>query len=101
LQGVLNKNSYDLLKNRKNYIILLVIKVKILSDKITIYKLTKECEETLTIMKDLGFEDIIKPGMLHTAGRIMTLKKGCEFRKIDYNLAKEAFLKVGIKFEEE
>jgi len=75
--------------------------MKTLSDKITIYKLTKECEETLAIMKDLGFEDIVKPGMLQTAGRIMTLKKGCEFRKIDYDLAKENFLKVGIKFEED
>jgi hypothetical protein len=75
--------------------------MKILSDKTTIYKLSKECEETLNIMKGLGFEDIIKPGMLQTAGRIMTLKKGCEFRKIDYELAKQAFLKVGVEFREE
>lgn len=74
--------------------------MKILSDNTTIYKLTKECDETLMIMKELGFEDIVKPGMLQTAGRIMTLKKGCEFRKIDYNKAKDAFLKVGIKFED-
>jgi hypothetical protein len=75
--------------------------VKILSDKITIYKLAKEYDETLLIMKNLGFEDIIKLGMLPTAGRIMTIKKGCEFRKIDYEEAKEAFLKIGIKFEED
>lgn len=75
--------------------------MKILSEKITIYKLSKECDETLNIMKNLGFEDIIKPGMLQTAGRIMTLKKGCEFKKISYELAKKAFLKAGIEFIEE
>lgn len=50
--------------------------MKELSSKISIYKLSQECEQTLDVMKKLGFEDIVKPGMLQTAGRIMTLKKG-------------------------
>lgn len=52
-------------------------------------------------MKKLGFEDIVKPGMLQTVGRIMTLKKGCEFRNFDYEVAKAAFNEVGIIFVEE
>lgn len=75
--------------------------MKTLSEKITIYRLSKECPETLDIMKRLGFEDIVKPGMLQTAGRIMTLKKGCEFKKIDYKKTKQAFLKVGVEFLDE
>jgi len=39
--------------------------------------------------------------MLQTAGRFMTLKKGCEFKKVDYTIAKSAFNEVGIDFEEE
>ncbi len=74
--------------------------MKTFPDTITIYKLYKECPETLTIMKDLGFEDIVKPGMLQTAGRFMSLKKGCEFKKIDYEKAKKAFANVGIELIE-
>lgn len=75
--------------------------MKKLSSKISIYKLSQECEQTLDVMKKLGFEDIVKPGMLQTAGRIMTLKKGCDFRKFDYEVAKAAFKEVGIIFVEE
>jgi hypothetical protein len=51
-------------------------------------------------MKSLGFTDIVKPGMLQIAGRIMTLKKGCEFKKINYEEAKKRFLEIGIDFKE-
>ncbi|MGE4571241.1 MAG: DUF1858 domain-containing protein [Candidatus Izemoplasmatales bacterium] len=75
--------------------------MKVLKDSISIYQLSKECPQTKDIMKNLGFEDIVKPGMLQTAGRFMTLKKGCEFKKVDYTIAKSAFNEVGIDFEEE
>ena len=75
--------------------------MKTLSSKITIYDLAKECPQTIEIMKDLGFTEIAKPGMIKVAGRFMTLKKGCEMRKIDYEKAKLAFSEVGILFEEE
>jgi len=38
--------------------------------------------------------------MLQIAGRIMTLKKGCEFKKINYEEAKKRFLEIGIDFKE-
>lgn len=43
---------------------------------------TKHPEMT-TILENLGFRDITKPGMLQTAGRIMTLRKGAKLKKID------------------
>lgn len=68
-------------------------------EDITIYSLVKSYPKATDVMKSLGFLDIIKPGMLHTVGRVMTLKKGCKMKKIDYDKAKEAFLDIGIKFE--
>ena len=35
------------------------------------------------VLRDLGFVDIVKPGMLATAGRFMTLPKGAALKKID------------------
>ncbi|QWC00286.1 DUF1858 domain-containing protein [Mycoplasmatota bacterium] len=75
--------------------------MKRLPSSTSIYKLSKECKNTTKIMESLGFADIVKPGMLQTAGRFMTLKKGCEFKKIDYQIAKEAFEKEGIEFIDE
>lgn len=34
------------------------------------------------ILVTLGFPDIVKPGMLQTAGRIMTLEKGARMKGI-------------------
>jgi hypothetical protein len=74
--------------------------MKVLPDTISIYDLTKESSETIEVMKSLGFTDIVKPGMLQIAGKIMTLKKGCEFKKINYEEAKKRFLEIGIDFKE-
>ncbi len=38
--------------------------------------------EMMEIMVSLGFTDIVKPGMLGTAGRIMTLEKGARMKNI-------------------
>ena len=41
--------------------------------------------ELLDILCDFGFTHIKSKGMLQTAGKFMTLKTGCELRKIDVN----------------
>ena len=33
------------------------------------------------ILAEIGFVDILKPGMLNTAGRFMTIPKGAAMRK--------------------
>ncbi len=55
----------------------------------SVYDLCNEHKELPQLLHDLGFVDIIKPGMLHTAGRFMTLKKGAAFKKVSLDLIKE------------
>ena len=44
--------------------------------------------ELLSIMPNLGFTDIVKPGMLQTAGRFMTIPKGAAMKGIDLETVK-------------
>jgi len=53
------------------------------------------------ILADLGFVEILKPGMLQTVGRIMTLKKGAALRGIDYQKVVAAFTERGYEIKEE
>lgn len=45
----------------------------------TVYELCKEYPEIADILSGLGFHDILKPGMIQTAGRFMTIGN-CETR---------------------
>ncbi len=40
--------------------------------------------DIINILAELGFTDILKPGMLNTAGRFMTIPKGAAMKKIDF-----------------
>ncbi|MFW5838825.1 MAG: DUF1858 domain-containing protein [Bacillota bacterium] len=73
--------------------------MEVVKEEITIYALVKLFPKSADVMKNLGFLDIVRPGMLQTVGRVMTLKKGCKMKKINYNQAKMAFLDIGITFE--
>lgn len=42
----------------------------------SVYTLCAKNEELAVILKQIGFTDITKPGMLTTAGRFMTIPKG-------------------------
>lgn len=75
--------------------------MKKLSNTTTIYELSKECSQTPEIMENLGFGPAMKTGMLQTAGRFMTLRKGCEQKNISYEDAKKAFREAGIEFVDE
>ena len=48
--------------------------------------------ELIDILYDLGFTQIKAPGMLKTAGRFMTLRSGCELRKIELERLKEILI---------
>ena len=52
----------------------------------SVHALCGEYTELLEVMKDLGFKDIVMPGMLSTAGRLMTIPKGAAMKKIDLNV---------------
>ena len=49
----------------------------------TVYELCKEYPEIADILSDLGFHDILKTGMLQTAGHFMTIPKGAVMKKIN------------------
>ena len=51
--------------------------------------------ELLDILYDFGFTQIKAPGMLKTAGKFMTLKLGCELRKIDINALEDHLISLG------
>jgi DUF438 domain-containing protein len=48
----------------------------------TVYELTKAYPELIDIMVELGFTEVVKPAMLHSVGKIMTLPKGAKMKNI-------------------
>ncbi len=62
---------------------------KKLDMKRTVYELCKEHPELPEILAELGFTEIIKPGMLATAGRFMTIPKGAAMKKLNLESIKE------------
>ncbi len=67
----------------------------------SVYELGTQYPEILEILKDLGFTDIAKPGMLQTAGRFMTLPKGAAMKKISIEKVKQALIENNFIIEEE
>ncbi len=67
----------------------------------TIHQLATAFPELPTILHELGFSEIVKPGMLNTVGRFMTLKQGCAMRKIDLETVKKRLLHEGFTFKED
>lgn len=66
----------------------------------TIFKIVTAYPEIKDILFKLGFEDIVKPMMLKTAGKIMTLRKGSSFKKIELKAIVEEFKSHGFEIEE-
>lgn len=56
---------------------------KIIDLSRSVYELCTEFPELVEFMKSAGFTDIVKPGMLATAGRFMTLPKGARMKGIN------------------
>ncbi|MGI6432547.1 MAG: DUF1858 domain-containing protein [Sphaerochaetaceae bacterium] len=56
---------------------------KVIDLEKTLYELCTEDPSFVQVMVDLGFADITKPLMLATAGKFMTLPKGCAFKGKD------------------
>lgn len=66
----------------------------------TVHDLCKEYPEVKNILAELGFSDITKPGMLETAGRFMTIKKGSIAKGIDIEKIKQEFIKRGYEIKQ-
>jgi len=57
----------------------------------TVYKIVKAHPDLLMILHDLGFEKIVKKGMLESVGRFMTLKQGASSKGITQDTIEKAF----------
>ena len=49
--------------------------------KKSVFELVKTYPELKEVLVELGFKDIVLPGMLETAGRIMTIEKGAKMKQ--------------------
>lgn len=61
----------------------------------SVFELSKDYPELPEILAELGFKDIIKPGMLNTAGRFMTINKGATLKKISLDTIRETLASNG------
>ena len=57
----------------------------------TVYQMIKENPKIKEIMIELGFKDIVKPGLLQSVGRLMSIENGCSMRNIDLEDVKNIF----------
>jgi|LSQX01.2.fsa_nt_gb hypothetical protein len=57
--------------------------------------------ELITILATLGFTEIVKPLMLNTVGKLMTLPKGAAMRNIDLDDLIQGLQEHGYYIEEE
>lgn len=73
---------------------------KILDLSKTVYQLCSEDPNIMNILEKLGFKDIVKPGMLETAGRFMTIYKGAAMKKIEIDKIRKKFADNGYKIIE-
>ncbi|TVP97002.1 MAG: DUF1858 domain-containing protein [Acholeplasmatales bacterium] len=60
-----------------------------------VYDMVTRYPEIKALMAELGFIDILKPGMLKTMGRIMTLEKGARVKNIPLDVLARHFRKHG------
>lgn len=66
----------------------------------TVYALCTKYPELVAVLQELGFADIAKPGMLQTAGRFMTLKKGSAMKNISLDRIRAALEANGYTVQE-
>ncbi len=67
----------------------------------TVFELCSADPQVAGILAEAGFTDILKPGMLQTAGRFMTLKKGAVLKDIAIEHIKTTFEAHGYSIKEE
>ena len=65
---------------------------KIINLNETVYEIYMKYPEISDILYQLGFHDIVKPGMINTVGRVMTLRKGDTMKKIDFEVIEQTLL---------
>jgi len=73
---------------------------KILDLTRTVYQLCTDDPAVAGILAEAGFREITNPGMLATAGRLMTVPKGAAMKGIDLEHVKRVFAAHGYRIKE-
>lgn len=73
---------------------------KIINLNDSIYDIYNKIPEIVEIMYGYGFHDIVKPGMIKTAGRYMTIPKGAAMKKLDISEIKKDLINKGYEIIE-
>lgn len=68
---------------------------KIIDLNETVYEIYMKYPEISDILYQLGFHAIVKPGMINTVGRVMTLHRGAAMKKINFEVIKQTLLDKG------
>ena len=68
---------------------------KIIDLEKSVYELTQEFPEVIELMRELGFTEITKKGMLTSVGRIMTIPKGAKMKHIEMESIVRTFTEAG------
>ncbi len=68
--------------------------------KQSVYTLCTQYPELAEILKQIGFTDITKPGMLATAGRFMTIPKGAALKRMDLGVVRSMLAEHGFQVSE-
>lgn len=63
----------------------------------SVYDITKTYPEVIDIMANLGFDEIKKPAMLNSVGRIMTIPKGAKAKGISIPVVIAELIKMVLK----
>lgn len=63
----------------------------------SVYDITKTYPEVIDIMANLGFDEIKKPAMLNSVGRIMTIPKGAKAKGISIPVVIAELIKNGFE----
>lgn len=66
----------------------------------TVYQLCTADPDIGGILSEAGFVDVVKPGMLTTAGRFMTIPKGAALKGIDMERVRQIFAAHGYAIKE-
>jgi hypothetical protein len=73
---------------------------KIIDKHASIQSLVQAYPEFKDILFGLGFTDIVKPGMLQTVGRIMTLNKGAALKNVSWETIVDVLKNHGFQVKE-
>ncbi|HET6785733.1 MAG TPA: DUF1858 domain-containing protein [Erysipelotrichaceae bacterium] len=66
----------------------------------SLFTLLDQYPDLIDVLYDFGFTQIKLPGMIQSAGRFMTLRKGCEMRKLDIGVLVNMLNKLGYTIKE-